>query len=209
MSNHAVFMGAPAEFIANLQRKKDIVARLCTALHEFLCFDIDSIMEQVGRPLPKMRRPTMEDLNRAQKDVDAAEMQLEAMRRFADHMPAEMAEAYLSSQIPMLERMLEPMKDRVAMIQKALEEPETNPSSVWDGSHRLRTLCAQCAANYPGVESSIPALKVALKAAGWGRDSDGDHICPACYAAQVDSHAPQFPEPDSETGTLNTKEPIA
>jgi hypothetical protein len=204
-----ISMGSPGgDFVASMHQKKEVISRLCSALHEFLCFDVDWTIKRATMPMPKMPRPTMDDLNDAQEELDAAEMQLEAMRRLAAEMPREMGDAYLL-QIPMLERLMEPMKQRVAIIQKAMEEPEPDPSSPWDGSHHIGTLCAQCAVNYPGAESSIPALKVALKAAGWGRDSDGDHICPSCYAALMVSLATQSAEPATETGTLNPKEPIA
>jgi hypothetical protein len=177
-----VSMGPPAEYIASMQAKKEIIAILCTALNDYLCWDIDSIIKQASRPFPKRRRPTMEDLNQAQEEVDAAERQLEALERFANQMPNELGQAYIDSQRPLLERLMEPAKERVAMIQKALEEPEPEPGSPWDGSHRISTLCAVCARPFDDTESSIPALKVALKAAGWGRDADGDHICPDCFS---------------------------
>lgn len=197
----SVYMGTAQDFIASMHRKKDIIARLCAALHEFLSFDIDHIIEQAARPLPKPRRPTIEDLNRAQEEVDISEGQIEALERLAEQMPEAMREVYLEWQKPMLQRFLEPMKQRVAMIQKAMEEPEADPSSPWDGSRRIGTLCANCASDFEEYADSPKALHPKLESAGWRRGRDGDWLCPACYATEVDSRATQSPEPAPETST--------
>jgi hypothetical protein len=166
-------------YLRDLRNRKEAASRLCAALLEFLTVGIDDAIEKANRKPPKPPRPTIEDLNRAQQDVDVAHSQLEALEKLSEHMPEAYGEAFIEAQRPAIERLLKPLEDRVAAIQKALEEPD-DPDSPWDGSHHIGTLCAQCARPYEGVEHSVPALKTALKAAGWGRDEDGDHICPDC-----------------------------
>ncbi len=175
-------------YLRDLQERKEAATILCEALLDYLTLGIDEAIEDAQRKPPRPPRPTIEDLNRAQQDLDAVHAQLQALDTLADQMPEAYGEAFIETQRPTIERMLKPMEDRVAAIQKALEEPD-DPDSPWDGSHHIGTLCAVCARPYEGVEHSIPALKVALKAAGWGRDPDGDHICPSCVTKQQEPAA--------------------
>ncbi len=140
-------------------------------------------LEQSKEKPAKPPRPTIEDLNAAQDELDAYQAQIEALTRLCETMPDEMGEHMLNAQRPTIERMLKPIQDRISRIQAILEEPEDSP---WDGSHHISTLCAQCARQFDGFEHSVPALKVSLKAAGWGRNPDGDHICPGCIAVNIE-----------------------
>lgn len=182
----------PPDYLAGLHRKKEMVTRLCAALHDFLSSDIDAGIQHASRPLPKRPKPTIEDLNKAQEQLDLAQNALAAIDTMCADMPEKMGDMMRLTQSPQVKRWIDQAQLEVSFIQKAMEEPEPDPSSPWDGSHRIGTLCAQCARNFEGVEHSVPALKVALKAAGWGRDADGDHICPACVAS-VPSTAPSDP----------------
>ncbi len=191
-----VVIGDP-RYIERLQRNKDIVTRLCAVLHEYLSAPIDAALEQASQKPPRMPRPTMEDLNAAQQELESYETQIAALERTCENMPPEIGENFLNSQRPSIERYLKPVRDRISRIQAALEEPEDSP---WDGSHHISTLCATCARPYEGFEPSIPALKVALKAAGWHRDADGDHICPPCAANLA-------AQPETSKATDSTSQP--
>ncbi len=176
--------GPPPQYLESLRHRKEIIGRLCTALHEFLNLDVDAALEQASQKPPKMPKPTIEDLNAAQEQLDICHAQLEAIRNMTADMPEKMGEVIRITQMPQVQRWLNEAQDRVSYIQKAMEEPDPDPSNPWDGSHRIGTMCAICAKDAGMVESSPARLKVKLKEAGWGRDSDGDHICPACVAKQ-------------------------
>lgn len=179
-----------AEYLEYCLRRKDQIIKLCAALTDYLMDNIDSAIAGAKRPVPRPPRPTIEDLNQAQNDLDMAQGQLDALERLTENMPKDIRDAYIGSQRPSIDRVLQHMQERVSVIQKAMEEPEPDPSSPWDGSHQIGTLCAICARPSKSIESSIPRLVIALKAEGWGRDSAGDHICPDC-AARMNVQAPE------------------
>jgi hypothetical protein len=178
------FPGQDPRYLESLHRRKDIIARLCTALHEYLNLDVDAALEQASRKAPKMPKPTIEDLNRAQEQLDLCHAQIEAIQNMSADMPENLRDMMRITQMPQVQRWLEEAQQRVSFIQQAMEEPDPDPLNPWDGSHRIGTMCAICAKDAGFVESSPAALKVKLKDAGWGRDSDGDHICPACFVKQ-------------------------
>lgn len=204
----AVDYGPDPRYIEDLRRRKEAITRLTSALHEFLSLGLDSAIQEASRPRQvfKYPRPTMEDLNRAQEEVDAGERQMDGLERLCEHIPEEMRQAYLDSQRPALERLLQPLKDRVAMIQKAMEEPEpepTDPSSPWEG-RTIGTMCTECATDFEQLASSPRELNPKLIAGGWRRDLDGDWLCPACVAKvkpQQDPTALPNPSTPTETGT--------
>jgi hypothetical protein len=181
----SVYMGAPdQQYIERLRARKEIIGRLCTALHEYLCLDVDTALENASRKPPRMPRPTIEDLNKAQEKLDLCHAQIEALQNMCADMPDKMGDLMRITQMPQVQRWLEEAEQHVSWIQKAMEEPEPDPSSPWDGSHRLSVLCAICAKDAGIVAPSPAMLKPALKDAGWGRDAEGDHICPDCVAKQ-------------------------
>ena len=177
--------------ILRLERQQQVVDTLCDALHDFLSFGLEDALAIARMKPPKPPRPTMEDLVQAQEQLELARAQIAGIEALYDQMPEALGEMVRATQMPGFQKYFNELEAKVSAIQKAIEEPE-DPSSPWDGSHRIGTLCAQCARNFEGVEPSVPALKIALKAAGWGRDADGDHICPACVAS-VPSTGPSDP----------------
>jgi hypothetical protein len=183
-------------YVKELMARKEAAERLTQAIFEYLTVGIDEALEDANRKPPRPPRPTIEDLNRAQEDLDMAHQQLAALDALADGMPTETGEYFRVSQKPTIQRMVAGLEERVSKIQQALEEPEDSP---WDGSHHIGTLCAQCARPYEGVEHSIQALKIALKSAGWGRDADGDHICSGCVAVNADRAKLVVPAPKGES----------
>jgi hypothetical protein len=183
----AINFGTDPRYIEDLKRRKESIGLLVEALRAFLSLGIDTAIEDATRKRPRMPRPTIEDLNKAQGNLDLMHAQLEALQGMCEDMPEKLGEMMRVTQMPQVQRWFDDAQQQVSWIQKAMEEPEPDPSSPWDGSHQIGTLCAQCARSFEGVEHSVPALKVALKAAGWGRDVDGDHICPACVSAQKET----------------------
>lgn len=200
-----VRMAADPRFVASLKRRKEIIIRLCAAAQDFLTMDIETELERAAwTPLPPPK-PTLEDLARAQEQVETLESQLDAMNKLVDELPEAMAGYFETSQLPMLESYLKDAKLRVSNIQAAMEAPAPDPSNPWNGSHRIGTMCAICATDAGFIESSPMAIKSKLAAAGWGRDADGDHICPACFAAtpkpSTQPAAPAAPSPATETSS--------
>jgi len=207
------FYGYSARYIERLQGQKKSIERLSAALHdalhEYLISPIEEALEQAAEKPPHPPRPTIEDLNAAQAELDSYMAQLAALEQLTDNMPEEIGQNFMDSQRPTIERALKPVQDRISRIQAALEEPEDSP---WDGSHSVGTLCAQCARTFEDYRHSVAALKVALKAAGWGRDPDGDHICPSCFAASTNPQpattAPAETSTTAETGSQTKGEGI-
>jgi hypothetical protein len=176
----AIHYGPDPRYVEDLKHRKESIQILCEALRAFLSLGIDAAIEDASRKRPRPPRPTIEDLNKAQEKLDLCQAQIEAIENMSADMPDKLGEMMRITQMPQVQRWLAEAQLEVSYIQKAMEEPEPDPSSPWDGSHQIGTLCAQCARSFEGVEHSIPALKAALTAAGWGRDPDGDHICPDC-----------------------------
>lgn len=181
MSN-ALGYSSAMEYVRYLRRRKEQIACLVSAFSDYLYDNIDNIIEDCLKPPPPGPRPTIDDLNRAQEKVDLAQASLDSLNGMCDDLPESTANFMRQSQIPPIQKILELAKNEVSSIQKQLEAPEYDPANPWPGTHRISTLCAQCATPYDGIESSIPLLVKALKAAGWGRDPNGDHICPDCAA---------------------------
>jgi hypothetical protein len=173
------------DYLSQMERRKVLIDQLCEALRAFLSDGVEQAIEQAKQHRAyRPQRPTIEDLNAAQEELDAAQTAIEGVERLADTMPEDVGEAFLASQRPALDRAIKPLEQRVAAIQKAMEEPEPEPGSPWDGSHRLGCMCTGCAKE-SGLEAANPqTLNLRLKESGWGRNADGDHICPSCLAKQ-------------------------
>ena len=182
----------PPGYLESLQSKKQVVARLCSALHEFLVFDIDSTIEQASRPVPKRPKPTIEDLNRAQEQLDLAQNALTAIENTCADMPEKLGEMLRLTQSPQVRRWIDQAQEQVSFIQAAMEEPDSESADPWAGIS-LVTMCVKCAAvSPPDVRATHPKeMNLLLIDAGWRRDEDGDLMCPQC--ASLASTEPPSP----------------
>ena len=130
-----VVIGPSPEYIADLERRKAVITRLCTALHEFLTLDIDAQLAQAARiprmvPYRRRHKPTIEDLERAQREVERVQVQIDALDKLLDsNFPKEAAEYMNTLQRPMLESQLQCAQEWLYKIQTAIEEPEPDPAA--------------------------------------------------------------------------------
>jgi hypothetical protein len=202
----------PAEYLGYLYRRQETIGRLVGALEGYLInpdspkhmggllaavrdYLLDDITAAIKRleappaaPAPEFK---VEDLVEAQRILAAGEGALQAIEMLASNLDEngneEMGRLMRESQLPQLEMARDMAAKRLARVQASLElqaSIDHDPSNPWPGTHVISTLCAHCAKPYPGVEPSIPKLRETLKRAGWGRDTEGDHICPACVRKQ-------------------------
>ena len=179
----AVIFQNVGDYIKSMQDRQEAIDNLCHALHAFLSQGIQAGIQSAKQPRPKPPRPTIEDLNKAQEKLDLMHAQLEALQNMCEDMPDKFGEMMRLTQMPQIQRWLEEAEREVAYIQKAIEEPEPEQGSPWDGSHQLSALCTICAKGSDQVASSPKVLNRAIMEAGWGRDSEGDFLCPDCFAA--------------------------
>jgi hypothetical protein len=156
---------------------------ICAAIEALLGADVAEQLENMasiqGQPIPP---PTLEDMERAQRDVEQAQAVVDALDKMIESLPEASRDFLDAAQRPVLEANLKRAQAWLSEIQRAMEAGTSSPAVQYAGS--IGTMCAGCSIPFEGVETSIAALKERLKAAGWGRDADGDHICPACVAAQ-------------------------
>lgn len=178
------------EFLQYLRRRKDVIERLSAAIREYLLDNIEETIKSTEEAPRQMfqPRPTIDDLSRAQSDVDVARDAMEALERFLEGMPAATAEFMEATQRPMLDRTLKMAEDRVSEIQKLLEAP-SDPDKPWVGKLRMTMACAQCAKPSASSDYSTKTLNVKVFDEGWRRDSDGDWICAACVSAALASES--------------------
>jgi FtsZ-binding cell division protein ZapB len=117
-------VGPSAEYTATLRRRKEVIMRLCTAVQDFLILDIDEALERAEWKPPAPPKPTIEQLDQAQREVEKIQGQLEALERLADSMPDETGDYMEKLQRPMLESQLKQAQDWLSMLQRAIETPE-------------------------------------------------------------------------------------
>lgn len=208
----SVYVGAPnQDYIDGLRKRKEVITRLCATLHEYLSLDVETALEFATNPpkMPRRPKPTIEDLDRAQKELDAAQSSWEAIETLADKMPPGYGDAFIDAQRPAFQRLVKPLEDQISWIQQTMEEPEPDPSDPWDGRD-VGTLCAVCAKPSEQHARSVKAVGPLLHDAGWRRDADGDHVCPACFAASTNLNptpaAPADPSTATESGSQQKEE---
>jgi hypothetical protein len=162
---------------------KDGVDDICAGVESLLGGDIADQLEHIrtfqAQPRPV---PTLEDMERAQREVEQAQTLIDALDKMIESLPEASRDFLDAAQRPMLQSNLERAQAWLSQIQQAIEAAFSPAPVKYAAS--IRTMCAGCLTPFEGVETSIAALKEKLKAAGWGRDAEGDHICPACVAAQ-------------------------
>ena len=110
-------------YIAGLRRRKEVITRLCTAVQEFLVLDIDEALERAAWKPPSPPKPTIEQLDQAQRRVEQIQSQIEALEKMADSLPEETGEYMEKLQRPMLESQLAEAQNWVSMLQRAMEAP--------------------------------------------------------------------------------------
>jgi hypothetical protein len=156
---------------------------ICTAVEFLFGNDIAEQLQDMANiqahPIPP---PTLEDMERAQRDVEQCQAMVDALDKMVDSLPDASRDFLNAAQRPMLQSNLERAQAWLSEIQRAMEAGSAPAAIKYVGS--VRTMCAICLAPFAGAESTIAALKEKLKAAGWGRDAEGDHICPDCVAKQ-------------------------
>jgi hypothetical protein len=199
--NAPIFSGrivADPRWIEGLKRRQEAIHQLCCGLHDWLgattlrgvadiCAAIEfllgnEITEQLenmanvqAQPVPP---PTLEDMERAQRQVEQAQALLDALDKMIESLPEASRDFLDAAQRPILQSNLERAQAWLSEIQRAMEAGSAATAVKYVGS--IRTMCAICLTPFEGAETSITALKEKLKAAGWGRDPDGDHICHDC-----------------------------
>jgi hypothetical protein len=158
---------------------------ICVAVEALLGADIAEQLENMAsiqaQPIPP---PTLEDMERAQRDVEQAQAVVDALDKMIESLPEASRDFLDAAQRPVLQSNLERAQAWLSEIQRAMEAGASSSPSVSQYAGSIRTMCAGCLIPFEGVETSIAALKEKLKAAGWGRDAEGDHICPTCVADQ-------------------------
>lgn len=131
-------------WIERLKRRQAAISQLSNGLRAFLgtiaCAGVDDICagveyllgEQIAEQLaqienieknpPVIQPPTMEDLDRAQREVETIHGQLDALDNLTDSLPEETGDYLDKLQRPMLESQLTHAQDWLSSIQKRMEE---------------------------------------------------------------------------------------
>jgi hypothetical protein len=205
-----VMMPAPdPEWVASLRRRQEVIIQLsrglrswlsavaengveeiCSAIQELLGKEIAEQLRRLDEPQQPFQPAPIspEMLIRASEDRDAIQKQIDALDAFLDEVPKAQAD-FIESQIrPGLTARLAEAETWISALQKGLEE---QPPVPFPGP--ISTFCAKCGERFSlsssssaGAVEQIAKLKQALSIAGWGRDPEGDHICPVCLAASTE-----------------------
>jgi hypothetical protein len=104
---------------------------ICVAVEALLGADIAEQLEQMNniqaQPIPP---PTLEDMERAQQNVEQVQRQLDALDKMVASLPNESAEFIESVQRPMLESSLKNAQAWLSEIQRAMEAPSFNIATM-------------------------------------------------------------------------------
>jgi hypothetical protein len=149
------FPSPDPSWIESLKRRKAIVERMCGALRDYLCLDIEESLSRAASAKPFA--PTMEDLNQAQQKRESIQGQIDALKRLCDELPDANGEFLRLSQLPMLEEQLHSAEAFLGHIQKVME---SSPSIEY-----YILACLACAVRF---EPLVATSKSELLDPDWG-----------------------------------------
>ena len=125
----ATFGPRPAiEWAGEPQKPNSGVEDICAAIQSLLGAEIAESLEAIANP-PKLPPPTIEDLERAQRQVEQIQEQLDALDNLCDELPETQAEFIRTTNRPMIEGSLQNAQQWLSTVQSAIEQATAHPEA--------------------------------------------------------------------------------